>query len=104
MQKVGMIVTVGKKRVSVPQNYYNTFTEFILEQLERNAVVPLLDLLDAAQSAFQDSIRGDVSWYLINVKQDLEARKVIKVEWNHSRAQQISLRRKYKERLANYGE
>jgi hypothetical protein len=96
-----MIVTIGEKPGMMPRAYYEKISQFIVETLESQESVPFIGLLEQAQQNFATSIRGNLSWYLLYVKQDLEARKIIAVERDPLRAQWIRLKRRYKDRLGD---
>jgi hypothetical protein len=94
-----MIVTMGEKPGVMPRVYYELISKFIVDTLESQESVPFLALLEQAQDDFAGSIRGNLSWFLLYVKQDLDARKIITVERDPLRTQWIRLRRGYKDRL-----
>jgi hypothetical protein len=58
---------------------YEKLSVFIISTLERagQAGITLHDLLLAAQQKFNTDFQGNVSWYLLEVKYDLELRKRI---------------------------
>ena len=95
-----MVLTRGEKRALMPLEYYRAICEFTINNLDTQATVPLLDLIERTQQHFQATIKGDVSWYLLNVKQDLEARDIVKIVRERDRSQSIRLKRKYRARLA----
>ena len=75
-----MILMSGEKRAMMPQQYYEQLCHFIIESLEAQKSVPFFGLLDQAEQNFAKEIKGNLSWYLLHVKQDLQARKIISVE------------------------
>jgi hypothetical protein len=58
---------------------YEQMTMFIIETLKQEKEITLLDLLNRAKQNTQWQLGGDIQWYLLKVKQDLEARSVIKI-------------------------
>ncbi|HYF68212.1 MAG TPA: hypothetical protein VD884_08750 [Ohtaekwangia sp.] len=99
MKKVEMILTVGGKRALMPIKYYDEICTFIVRELEQNDGLRFVELLDKADSVIGSEMRGNLSWYLLHVKHDLQARNIIRVERDVNRVQIIQLRRKYKEKL-----
>jgi hypothetical protein len=59
---------------------YEQITGFIIRTLKRKREITLLDLLAYAEKHGDWSLAGERQWYLLKVKQDLEARKVIRVK------------------------
>jgi riboflavin synthase alpha subunit len=78
-----MIITMSlgrKKGATIPKEYYDTLSAFIINTLESKTEVELNELIDLAKEEHGHLIKGEISWFLLVVKNDLEARKVIKVE------------------------
>jgi hypothetical protein len=78
-----MIITMSlgrKKGATIPKTYYDTLSAFIILTLEAKTEIELNELIDLAREEHGTVIKGEISWYLLVVKNDLEARKVIKVE------------------------
>jgi hypothetical protein len=94
-----IINTTGRKKAVVPGNYYNAITRFVVETLENEEEVLLINLISRVEETFTKEFKGNISWYLLYVKQDLEARKIIKVLLDANHYQSIRLKKKYKERL-----
>jgi hypothetical protein len=63
----------------IRNDIYLKITEFIIALLKSEKQVVLLDLLQRAEHAMVLHSYCDTKWYVLKVKQDLEARKVIKV-------------------------
>lgn len=72
---------------------YEKLSVFILSVLERagNEGMTLHDMLQEAQEKFNAVFNGNVSWYLLEVKHDLELRKVINKTISPQREQIIRL-------------
>ena len=66
--------------VRMENDTYMKITVFILELLKMEKQVMLLDLLQRAERANLLHSCTDARWCVLKVKQDLEARKVIKVK------------------------
>jgi len=67
----------GKKGVNISAQKYTLIREFILETLQENKEISYQKLNDLAVTTFQDNFDGSIPWYLVSVKLDLEARKII---------------------------
>lgn len=66
---------ISRIRVDV----YEQITMFIIETLKKRKEITLLDLLNVAEENTRCKFGADAQWYVLKVKQDLEARKVIKI-------------------------
>ena len=103
MGKTEMILTVGEKRALMPKKYYDSISSFIIGVLEKEVDVPLIELIERIESVFEDELVGNLSWYLIHVKQDLHARGIIKIIHEVDRQQWISLKKNYRQKLNRFG-
>lgn len=65
--------------VKMKSETYFKITSFILGLLKMEKQIVLLDLLQRAEQAILLHAVSDAKWHVLKVKQDLEARKVIKV-------------------------
>ncbi|HRG10050.1 MAG TPA: hypothetical protein PLJ08_15860 [Cyclobacteriaceae bacterium] len=72
---------------------YEKLSVFIISTLEQasDEGVTLHDLVQEAQEKFNTDFRGNVSWYLLEVKYDLELRKIITKTLSAEREQIIKL-------------
>ncbi|MBX2915697.1 MAG: hypothetical protein KF856_10555 [Cyclobacteriaceae bacterium] len=72
---------------------FEKLSVFIIHTLERagQAGVTLHDLVLKAQEKFNADFHGNVSWYLLEVKYDLELRKIITKTLSPQREQIITL-------------
>lgn len=72
---------------------YEILSVFIINTLEQagEAGVTLHDLVQEAQQKFNSNFQGNVSWYLLEVKYDLELRKIITKTITPQREQIIKL-------------
>ena len=64
----------GKKGVNILRSKYERIRSFIIEQLAASGEMALQDLVDLAEEIIAPSFDGKVIWYMVTVKQDLEAR------------------------------
>ena len=67
----------GKKGVNILVSKYNVIRAFILKTLEERNEISYKELNELAITTLKDSFDGSVPWYLVSVKLDLEARKII---------------------------
>jgi len=67
----------GKKGVNISRQKYDTIRTFILKAIKKNKRISYQDLNDLAEQQLADSFDGSIPWYVVTVKLDLEARKVI---------------------------
>lgn len=75
----------GKKGVNILVSKYNVIRAFILKTLEERNEISYKELNELAIATLKDSFDGSVPWYLVSVKLDLEARKIIeRITWNKS--------------------
>ena len=72
---------------------YEKLSVFILSVLERagNEGMTLHNLVEEARQKFNSDFNGNVSWYLLEVKHDLELRKLILKTISPKREQIIRL-------------
>lgn len=72
---------------------YEKLSVFILSKLEQAGTegITLHDLVQEAQQKFNSEFKGNVSWYLLEVKHDLELRKLILKTISPNREQIIRL-------------
>jgi hypothetical protein len=59
---------------------YKQITIFIIDTLKKTKEITLLDLLSHAEKNNCWNLGGEMHWNLLKVKQDLEARKVIRIK------------------------
>ncbi|AEL28130.1 DUF6958 family protein [Cyclobacterium marinum] len=67
----------GKKGVNILVSKYTIMKEFILKTLSEREKISYKELNKLAIASLKDSFEGSVAWYLVSVKLDLEARKII---------------------------
>ncbi|GAB4450660.1 MAG: hypothetical protein Fur0028_06180 [Bacteroidales bacterium] len=67
----------GKKGVNISLAKYDQIKNFILVTLSTEKEITFEALTDLAVSKLTDKFDGKVIWYLVTVKLDLEARKII---------------------------
>lgn len=67
----------GKKGVNISLAKYEQIKKFILDTLKTEKEITFEALTDLAVSKLTDKFNGKVVWYVVTVKLDLEARKII---------------------------
>lgn len=82
----------GKKGVNILLRRYGVIKDFILSELNEHSELSFDELSDLAVKELSESFDGKVVWYMVTVKLDLEARKLI---------ERVPRTRPHKIRLAN---
>lgn len=67
----------GKQGVNILLRRYEVMKTFILSKLKEHSEISFDDLNDLAVKELSESFDGKVVWYMVTVKLDLEARKLI---------------------------
>lgn len=67
----------GKQGVNILLRRYEIINDFILSKIKEHSEISFDELTDLAVKEIAESFDGKVVWYLVTVKLDLEARKVI---------------------------
>ena len=67
----------GKNGVNILKRRYNIISDYIRKTLEHEGEISYQDLSGKAVRDLSDSFDGKVMWYVVTVKLDLEARKII---------------------------
>ena len=67
----------GKKGVNILLRRYEVIKNFILIKLKENSGISFDELTDLAVKELSATFDGKVVWYMVTVKLDLEARKLI---------------------------
>jgi hypothetical protein len=90
-----------KGKIIMSKDYYVQVANFILSSivLRMDEEISLSELLDEAQDFFSTTLGYRTSWYILQVKHDLEIRGLIKKQIGSERIQLIKVnKRKLKER------
>jgi hypothetical protein len=101
-EKIRLHLKQNKLGAEISVARYIEATDFIIRSLhstdeKRKTLVTLLDEASAKQHRHLPRIT--VTWYLLQVKQDLEARKLLKTSINHDKTQEVQLARNYRKLL-----
>lgn len=67
----------GKKGVNISLVKYEQIKKFILDTIQEKKEITFETLTDLAVSKLTGIFDGKVTWYVVTVKLDLEARKLI---------------------------
>lgn len=67
----------GKQGVNILFRRYEVIKDFILSKLEEFSEISFDGLTDLAVKELSESFDGKVVWYMVTVKLDLEARKLV---------------------------
>lgn len=67
----------GKTGVNILKRKYDIIREFILNTIKEHGEMSYQNLDKLAVQKLKDTFDGKVGWYVVSVKLDLEARKII---------------------------
>lgn len=67
----------GKDGVNILKRRYDIIKEFITKTIEEHKEITFTELSDLAVDKLSSTFDGKVVWYIVTVKLDLEARKII---------------------------
>lgn len=76
-EKIMTLHPQGKKGVNISLDKYEQIKKFILDTIQTKKEITFEALTDLAVSEFTNKFDGKVIWYVVTVKLDLEARKLI---------------------------
>ena len=67
----------GKTGVNILKRRYDVISKFILKTIKQKKEITFQELTDLAVNQLSESFDGKIIWYMVTVKLDLEARKII---------------------------
>lgn len=76
-EKILTLHPQGKKGVNILKRRYDIIKDYILNTLKSEKTITYQELSDRAEKDLSESFDGKVVWYVVSVKLDLEARKII---------------------------
>ena len=76
-EKIQTLHPRGKKGVNILKGKYDLIKDFLLETIKAHGEITYAELNDLAVEKLSATFDGSVAWYVVTVKLDLEARKVI---------------------------
>lgn len=96
----------GMRSKAFPKQHYVLIKKAILVTLLMKQEMTLTELLAQATQQLNGTLRGDVHWYLLQVKMDLHIRQLIRISMEPGYTQVIKINphslRKVKSWLKNY--
>ncbi|QQS29683.1 MAG: hypothetical protein IPM47_01650 [Sphingobacteriales bacterium] len=76
-EKILTLHPQGKKGVNISLKKYLVIKEFILNLLQNEQEITFEKMIALAENELSATFDGKVGWYVVSVKLDLEARKII---------------------------
>jgi len=76
-EKIMTLHPGGKQGVNILKRRYDVIKDFILKTLKSKKEISFEELRDRAVKSLTKTFDGKVVWYMVTVKLDLEARKLI---------------------------
>lgn len=76
-EKILTLHPSGKKGVNILKRRYDVISEFIIKTVKKRKEISFEELTDVAVNKLSETFDGKVVWYIVTVKLDLEARKLI---------------------------
>lgn len=76
-EKIMTLHPEGKKGVNILKRRYDVIKEYILKTVKDRGQITYKELDQRAFLDLSDTFDGKVGWYVVSVKLDLEARKII---------------------------
>ena len=79
-QKKTIFLKSPVRRHSVPafEEDYLVVRDFIYRILAEEKEILIIDLIERAHIQLADKLEGDLGWYVLNVKQDMESKGLIR--------------------------
>lgn len=77
-EKILTLHPQGKNGVRISKMKYEVIRNFIISTLSKEKEITYKSMNDLAVKALSNNFDGSITWYLVSVKLDLEARKIIK--------------------------
>ena len=76
-EKILTLHPAGKKGVNILRRRYDTISSFLLDTVETKGEITYQELNDLAEEELTASFDGKISWYVVTIKLDLEARGIL---------------------------
>lgn len=90
--KVKMVKAKGARVMRILRKDYEPIAEMITTALEKHKELSLNDLIDLGAKKFPERQTSQLTWLIIQVKNDMEFRELIDVFIDESRSQYIRLK------------
>lgn len=84
----------GRRGAKIMRKDYEVVSSFIFSLLQEKETIEIQQLIEEARNTLSLTLGRDYSWCLLQVKQDLEAKGLIKVTVQPNRMQFIKATRK----------
>lgn len=75
-EKIMTLHPQGKNGVNISKKKYDIICDYILKKIHKHTEITFQDLFEQGQEEIKN-FDGKVGWYIVSVKLDLEARKII---------------------------
>ena len=76
-EKILTLHPAGKKGTNISLKKYTAIKEEILSVIKKHEVITYHEMCDIITDNLQTTFDGKIIWYVVTVKLDLEARKII---------------------------
>lgn len=76
-EKILTLHPQGKQGVNILKRRYDLISNFIIQSIKKKKEISFEELAELADEELSSSFDGKVTWYMVTVKLDLEARKII---------------------------
>ncbi len=76
-EKILTLHPLGKKGVNISKTKYELIKSFIIDTITKHKVITFNKLVETAANELTNKFDGKVTWYIVTVKLDLEAREII---------------------------
>lgn len=102
IDKIELQHPAGRSGPFIQKKEYEMLSVFILSMLKSKGEVTLTELLETAHEKLKTKWSGDILWTILNVKNDLEARRLIKITHLKRCVQVISIKRKRAQQVKTF--
>ncbi len=92
-ERMELLLSGGRNGTFMLKYQYELVYEFIFQKLVEREKVTLTELLEGAGKTLAEKFKGNFSWAMLQVKQDLEAKGLITVRMAKNRIQVIELKK-----------
>jgi hypothetical protein len=92
-EKIQLIALEGKDGPVMLRKHYDLLSDFILGIFQHRNQISLTELMELANVKFNPIFSANTGLALLNTKQDLEARRLLKISRQKNRIQIISLKK-----------
>jgi hypothetical protein len=76
-EKILTLHPQSKKGVNILKRRYDIISDFIVKTIKKKKEITFAELKDIAEDTLANKFDGKITWYLVTIKLDLEARKII---------------------------